>query len=97
MSDLPLATTRQFRAAVKQVMSNYYKPGYTDKTRFGRPSGNRTDDPKRYVMCYTSRPTNNELEAIEFILWTQGVTANTRRGNIGIRGTCVIPPKEKKT
>ena len=89
----PLATTMQFRAAVKRV-SETYRAGYTDA-----PAGLRgeKDNGKRYVFGRCSVETDKEVEAIEFILWAQGVTAHTRlAGHGGVRGTCMISPKEGK-
>jgi hypothetical protein len=84
----PYATTKQFRAAVKRVMSRVGSHSYTDC-----PVGQRggKDVGKRYVTL-RSKPTQSEIEAIEFILWSQGVTANTRSGAGGvyIRGTCIL-------
>ena len=85
--DRPLATTTQFRAAVRRVC-NVFRGGYTDA-----PKGQRTpetDKGKRYVLMHTSRAVREDFVAIEFILWSQGVTANTRGCSTGVRGTCVL-------
>lgn len=84
----PLATPKQFRAAVKQVMPRVGPHSYTDCPPNQRGS---KDVGERYVTL-RSISTPDQIEAIEFILWSQGVTANTRTGEGGIyiRGTCVM-------
>lgn len=87
----PLATTKQFHDAVKRILPTA-STLYTDS-----PKGQRTpetDKGKRYVLMTTGHRTEKDLESIEFILWAQGVTAHTRMGSIGIRGTCFLQPKE---
>lgn len=80
----PLATTKQFRAAVKQVApSKVSSSGYTDRPRVSMGD-------KRYVKIYTYRLSKTELDSIEFVLWAQGVTANTRQCTHGVRGTCIL-------
>lgn len=94
--DRPLATTSQFRAAVRQILHTFTGRTYTDKTKANRPSSRNAKQPTvdngtRYVLCYTEHPSAKAIEAIEFILWSQGVTANTRGCAVGTRGTCVMP------
>lgn len=87
----PLATTTQFRAAVKQIVTERFSDwNYTDKPR----SEFVYDSGKRYVKISSiKRETMADIEAIEFILWAQGVTAHTRLCTSGVRGTCILPKK----
>lgn len=83
----PLATTKQFHNAVKRILPTA-STLYTDS-----PKGQRTpetDKGKRYVLMTTGHRTEKDLESIEFILWSQGVTANTRQCTHGVRGTCIL-------
>jgi hypothetical protein len=95
--DRPLATTTQFRAAVRRILGTTpWSPksgGYTD-----RPPRQRSlvDNGHRYVLCYTGSPTEKDIEAIEFVLWAQGVTAKTRGCSVGVRGNCVMPSNLKE-
>lgn len=92
--NIPLATTKQFRNAVKQIIPRYkvYGKTYTDRPRINVKTGE-----KRYVKICASA-TFRDIENIEFILWTQGVTAHTRHSSNGrdLRGTCIISKKEKE-
>lgn len=91
---VPLATTKQFHAAVRAVISSqrFYGQSYTDKIRFCKAPV--TD--KRYVKHTVMGVTENDIKAVEFALWIQGVTANTRKGFSCIRGTCLISKKKEK-
>lgn len=91
----PPATTLQFRAAVRHVVGNriWLNCGHTDIPH--RYTAENTS--KRYVKLYANNITDKDVELIEFVLWSQGVTANTRlRGGNRVRGTCIIPPKKEK-
>ena len=87
--DRPLATTKQFRDAVRQVLTDVAVI-YTDKPKCAY----KVDNGRRNLLLSTGPRTEKDIEAIEFILWAQGVTAHTRMGSIGIRGTCFLQPKE---
>jgi hypothetical protein len=87
-----LATTKQFRDAARAVFSNGYngqllgRHSYTDRDRSVRDNG------VRYVS-YAQRYIANEkiVKSIEFLLFAQGVTANTRVSKAGyLKGTCVL-------
>lgn len=98
--DRPLATTSQFRSAVRQILHTFTGRTYTDKTKANRPSSRYAKQPSvdngtRYVLCYTERPSPKAIETIEFILWSQGVTAKSRGCAVGVRGTCMISPKKE--
>ena len=82
----PLATTKQFRAACKQVLGGSLrgKTTYTDKYKYSPFSD------KRYVAYWYVKVSDSQIEDVEFILWSQGVTADTRLGYRGLRGTCVL-------
>lgn len=96
--NIPLATTKQFRKAVRAVIpkERFYGATFTDRPRIKDAAYNRINPDKRYVKL-GAMVTFREIESIEFILWTQGVTAYTRQCPHGrnIRGTCVIHKKEK--
>ena len=87
-SGFKMATTMQFRNAVKTVMgAENCSRGYTDK-----PSNDHKSK-IRYVKVQCTNRTHEKLKAINFILWAQGVTADTRDGEYGWRGTCVMVKK----
>jgi hypothetical protein len=88
-SDLPTATTKQFRNAVKSVLGGGHGGGWTDKPRWTKMSTSL-----RYVKMPYFRIEDDKIKSIEFILWAQGVTANTRLASFGIRGTCVLEETE---
>jgi hypothetical protein len=90
---IPLATTKQFRAAVRQVMNGKLqnKATYTDKPAHLVKS---KYDTTRYVSYWLVKCTSEQIDQIEFILWCQGVTANTRNGRFSIRGTCELSKKD---
>ena len=90
-----LATTKQFRSAVKAVFSDGYngqllpQHSYTDRDRSIRDNGIR-------YISYRQRYIAGEqiVKDIEFLLFAQGVTANTRISNNGyLKGTCVLEKK----
>jgi len=84
--DRPLATTKQFRAAVRSIIHERIAYTYTDKALSSKK--------KRYVAFWPIYDiTEKQIENIEFILWGQGVTANTRLGDRALRGTCIIGKK----
>ena len=83
--DYKMATTKQFRDAVKTVFgAENCGKGWTDK-----PS-NDLKSKIRYVKITCTNRTDEKIKAINFILWAQGVTANTRDGSFGFRGTCYL-------
>ena len=83
-----MATTMQFRNAVKAVMgAENCSKGYTDK-----PSNNHKSK-IRYVKVQCTGRTCEKRKAINFILWAQGVTADTRDSTYGWRGTCIMEEK----
>ena len=86
---LPLASTRQFRNAVRTVLSKdrFHTLNYTDTPP--TVNGSR-EHSKRYVMMGVQYITPEEVRGVEFILWCQGVTAKTRIGFVCVRGTCVM-------
>ena len=79
-----LATTKQFWAALRAVGCTGGK-GYTDPDPRNRTSKIRY--PAKW-LCRNRTP--QAIEQIEFILWSQGVTARTRFGADSIRGTCIL-------
>jgi hypothetical protein len=87
---LPLATTKQFHSAVRAVIHSdrFYGKSYTDGT-YRHDVGD-----KRYVMHNVMNITEDDVKNVEFVLWSQGVTANTRLGYSAIRGTCLISKKK---
>lgn len=89
--NMDLATTKQFRFAVKSVLRSRLtsQQTYTDKMR---ASWHNDDDQRRYVKIYGMCLTKQDVDAVEFILWVSGVTAKTRIGQDGrsLRGTCLV-------
>ena len=90
--NLPHATTTQFIAAVRSMLppGSVYK-NYTDAPK------NSTNKKKRYVkLCinvWRHYNLDDICKNIEFALWMQGVTANTRFNrsySSGFVGTCVL-------
>ena len=89
--DRPLATTKQFREAVRRV-NGWARTIYTDKPK----SAYKVDNGRRNVLISTSSHSASTIEAVEFVLWAQGVTAHTRWGCLGLRGTCFLEPEKRQ-
>jgi len=98
---MPLATTRQFRNAVKIVFGHQVYPcqSYTDKT--SRSSADTSSKRHVGIRIRSSRSlTKLDMDNIELILWIQGVTAHTRLGNSSVamvRGTCIMANPKKSS
>ena len=78
----------QFRNAVKTIMgADNCGKGWTDKPQ------NNHKSKRRYVKVTCTGRTYEKIKEIEFILWAQGVDAEVREGQYGLRGTCVMENK----
>lgn len=98
---MKLADTKLFRKVARAVLKQHgyqIKRGYTDthsdpNKRYcsywfsGLLFGN---DPMAPPLLRSNELDAKIVEQIEFILWSQGVTAQTRMFDYSLRGTCVI-------